>query len=98
MLAVTFGISVHSHPVLNPLRMFFALLALYSLILSTLYTSKLITVFTNPKLAYQFNSIQELLETDLLIGGRSENLDWFDNEDEVDRKIYEKYNFSEEFR
>lgn len=98
VLAVTFGISVHRQPVLNPLRMFFALFALYSLILSTLYTSKLITVFTNPKLGYQINSIDELIDTDLLIGGRSENIDWFENEDKLDERIYEKYNYSEDFR
>lgn len=98
VLAVTLGISIHSHPVLNPLRIFFALLALYSLTLSSLYTSKLIDVFTNPKYTHQINSFEELLSTDLLIGGRSENIDWFENDDEVDRRIYEKYNYSEEFR
>lgn len=98
VIAVTLGISVHSQPTLNPLRIFFAILAFYSLNLSALYTSKLITVFTHPKHGHQINSLEELLQTDLLIGGRSENIDWFDNDDEIDRKIYEKFNFTEEFR
>lgn len=98
VLAVTFGVSINNRPIFNPLRIFFAILALYSLILSSLYTSKLITVFTHPKLDYQFDSIEELLETDLLIGGRSENADWFDNDDSLDREIFKQYNLSEEFR
>lgn len=97
VLAVTFSISINNRPVLNPLRIFFAILALYSLILSSLYTSKLITVFTNPKFDYQFDSVEELLETDLLIGGRSENVDWFDNEDSLDQEIFKRYNSSEHF-
>jgi hypothetical protein len=98
VLAVTFGISIHSHPKLNPLRFFFAVLALYSLVLTALYTSKLITVFTNPVRDYQINSVEELLETELLIGGRSENVDWFGNGDPLDEAIFHRYNYSEEFR
>lgn len=97
VLRLTFSVSITNQPVLNPLRIFFAMLALYSLILSSLYTSKLITVFTNPKRDYQFDSVEELLATDLLIGGRSENVDWFQNDDDLDMEIHRRYNFTEPF-
>lgn len=98
VLATSFGVSINNRPVLNPLRIFFVIFAVYSLILTSLYTSKLITVFTHPKYDYQFDSVEELLATDLLIGGRSENLDWFDNDDPLDREIFWRYNYSTPFR
>ena len=98
VLAINLGISIHNRPILSPLRILFVILAVYSMTLFSLYTSKLITVFTNPKLAYQIDSIEEILQSDIKIGGRSENMDWFNNGDETDMKIFERYNSSEAFR
>lgn len=98
VLAVSLGISANNRPVNSPLRVFFSILALYALTITAIYTSKLITVFTNPKYSHQVNSIEEILEMNLPIGGRQENVDWFDNEDELDLEIFERYNFSDAFR
>lgn len=96
VLAVTLGVSANNRPQYPTMRFFFSIIALYSLILTSLYTSKLIDVFTNPKTDYQIDSIEEVLENGFLIGGRIENYDWFDNDN--DRQIHERYNFSEAFR
>jgi hypothetical protein len=98
VLAVTLGISANNRPVNSPLRVFFSILALYALTITAIYTSKLITVFTNPKYGHQVNSIEEILESGLPIGGRQENVDWFENDDELDKQIFERYNFSDAFR
>ncbi|KAG5673460.1 hypothetical protein PVAND_003505 [Polypedilum vanderplanki] len=98
VLAVTLGVSANNRPEFLTLRFFFAMLALYSLILTSLYTSKLIDVFTHPKTDYQIDSIEEVLDNEFPIGGRLENYDWFDNDDELDRAIYLRYNHSEAFR
>lgn len=44
------------------------------------------------------DSIEEILEMDLPIGGRLENMDWFDNGDEIDELVFSRYNHSEFFR
>jgi hypothetical protein len=98
VLAVTLGVSANNRPEFLTLRFFFAILALYSLVLTSLYTSKLIDVFTNPKTDYQIDSIEEVLDSNFPIGGRLENHDWFDNDDELDRAIFLRYNHSEAFR
>lgn len=97
VLAVTLGVSANNRPIYSPLRVFFSMLALYALTITAIYTSKLITVFTNPKYSYQIDSIEELLETELSIGGRLENMDWFDNEDFYDELVFERYNYSKTF-
>lgn len=98
VLAVSLGVSANNRPVNSPLRVFFSILALYALTITAIYTSKLITVFTNPKYSHQINSIEEILESGMPIGGRLENMDWFDNEDELDQEIFHRYNHSDAFR
>lgn len=98
VLAVSIGVSANNRPSYSPLRMFFSILALYALTITAIYTSKLITVFTNPKYGHQIDSIEELLEIGLPIGGRLENMDWFDNEDELDQEVFHRYNHTDKFR
>jgi hypothetical protein len=98
VLSVTIGASANNQPKYLTLRFFFALIALYSLILTSLYTSKLIDVFTNPNYDYQINTVEELLNTEIPIGGRLENKDWFENDDPIDLEVFERYNTSKEFR
>lgn len=98
VFAVSLGVSANNRPHLSSLRAFFVVLALYALTITSIYTSKLISVFTNPKLDYQIDSIEEILELDMLIGGRMENLDWFQNGDVIDEIIFERYNHSDDFR
>ncbi|KAL7024532.1 hypothetical protein ACKWTF_013089 [Chironomus riparius] len=98
VLCVFLGISANNRPQYNSLRFFFCILALYALIITTLYTSKLIDVFTNPKDDYQIDSLDELLDSNLQIGGRLETMDWFDNGDGLDEEIFSRFNYSEAFR
>lgn len=98
VLAVTLGVSANNRPVYSPLRVFFSFLALYALTITAIYTSKLITVFTNPKYAHQIDSIEEILEMNLPIGGRLENMDWFDNGEYIDELVFSRYNHSTLFR
>lgn len=98
VLAVSLGVSANNRPLYSPLRVFFSILALYALTITAIYTSKLIIVFTHPKYAHQVDSIEELLELDMPIGGRLENMDWFDNGDELDEMVFSRYNHSEAFR
>jgi hypothetical protein len=78
--------------------MFFSFFAIYSLTITAIYTSKLITVFTNPVLDYQIDTIQEIIDQNFSIGGRNENKDWFLNEDEQDAMVFDRYNTSTNFR
>lgn len=98
VLAVSLGVSANNRPIFSPLRVFFCILALYALTITAIYTSKLITVFTHPKYDYQVDTIDELLELGLPIGGRLENMDWFDNEDELDEMVFDRYNHTPDFR
>lgn len=52
----------------SPLRIFFIALALYSVNLTTIYTSKLINVFTDPPFEDQIDTIVEIVESHLPIG------------------------------
>lgn len=98
VLCVTLGVSANNRPVNSPLRVFFSMLALYALTITAIYTSKLITVFTNPTYDHQINSVEEILERNLPIGGRTENMDWFENEDSLDREVFDRYNHTDSFR
>ena len=98
VVAVSLGVSANNRPVFSPLRVFFCILALYALTITAIYTSKLITVFTHPKYDHQIDTIEELIEIDLPIGGRLENMDWFENGDELDEMIFDRYNHSTAFR
>jgi hypothetical protein len=92
------GVSSNNRPEYISLRIFFVILALYGLSVTAIYSSKLVTVFTNPPLAYQINSVDELLESGLPIGGRLEYEDWFINENEQDAVVLSQYNTSDGFQ
>lgn len=98
VFAVSIGVSANNRPINSPLRMFFSILALYALTITAIYTSKLITVFTHPKYDYQIDSVKEILESGLPIGGRMENMDWFENEDSEDQEVFHLYNHTDPFR
>lgn len=66
--AVFLGISSNNRPDHTPLRVFFIILALYGLNITTMYTSKLITVFTQPAHDHQISTIQEILNKKIPIG------------------------------
>lgn len=66
--AVTICIAVNNRPERSPLRIFFIAFALYSINLTTIYTSKLIDVFTNPPYEDQIDTIVEIVESHLPIG------------------------------
>lgn len=66
--AVFLGISANNRPEWSPLRVFFIILALYGLNVTTIYTSKLITVFTSPAYEEQIDTIDEIVESGLPIG------------------------------
>lgn len=68
--AVFLGISANNRPNWTPLRVFFITLALYGLNVTTIYTSKLITVFTSPAYENQIDTFDELIESGLPIGRR----------------------------
>lgn len=74
------------------------ILALYSLNVTTVYTSKLITVFTNPTRDHQMDSVEELLQSKIPIGGRLEYQDWFMNDGKEDGIILQVYNTSDSFQ
>lgn len=87
-------ISVPLQPLKTPLRILFMGIALYSLNLTTVYTSNLIAVFTQPAYDDQLDSIEEILASGLPFGGREEYHDWF----ESDQQILARYNYSDNFQ
>ncbi|XP_053678492.1 uncharacterized protein LOC128728865 [Anopheles nili] len=91
-------VSAHNRPACHALRLFFMALTLYALNVTTIYTSLLITVLTNPPLAYQLDTIEEILASGLPFGGRVDSEDWFENQFEDDRLVSERYNVSPEFQ
>lgn len=62
------GVTANNRPSLSPLRIFFLTLALYGINLTTIYTSKLINVFTNPPYDDQIDTISEIVDSHLPIG------------------------------
>lgn len=66
--SVFLGISSNNRPQISPLRIFFVMLALYGLNVTTIYTSKLITVFSNPAYQEQIDTIQEIIDSGLPFG------------------------------
>lgn len=91
------GISIPLQPLRAPLRVLFLVFTLYSLNMTTIYTSNLVAVFTSTTYDLQLSSIEDILETELLLGGREEYYDWFDTGYAVDDRITERYNYSELF-
>lgn len=65
---VFLGISANNRPDFTPLRVFFIMLALYGLNVTTIYTSKLINVFTEPKYEPQIDSISKIIEIHEMLG------------------------------
>lgn len=95
--SVFLSVSANNRPERTPLRIFFVMLALYGLNVTTIYTSNLITMFTDPKHDAQPNSIEDILAAELPIGGREEYNDWFENDAPNDQVVHERYNFTEAF-
>lgn len=62
------GVSTNNRPNYLTLRVFFGFLTLFALNVSTIYTSKLITVFTGSIRAHQMDTIEEILYEELPIG------------------------------
>lgn len=94
---VFIGVSTNNRPNFAPLRIFFITLTLYALNLTTIYTSKLIRVFTQPALDRQIDTVEELIDSNIPLGGREEYSDWFENDSPIDIIIGKLYNDSEVF-
>ncbi|XP_035788893.1 uncharacterized protein LOC118465092 [Anopheles albimanus] len=92
------GISVHNRPHSHSLRLLFMAFTLYSLNATTIYTGLLINVITNPPLAHQIDTIEEIIASGVPIGGRLDSEDWFMNSFEEDRLVSERYNVSSAFQ
>uniref|UniRef100_A0A336M0W3 CSON009771 protein n=1 Tax=Culicoides sonorensis TaxID=179676 RepID=A0A336M0W3_CULSO len=92
--ALFLGVSTNNRPNYLTLRLFFGFLTLFALNVNTIYTSQLIDVFTCHKRAHQIDTIEEILNLKIPIGGRLENRDWFENEDVQDTLIFNLYNVS----
>ncbi|XP_055700520.1 uncharacterized protein LOC129800270 [Phlebotomus papatasi] len=95
---VLIGISTNNRPNHMPLRLLFISIALYGLNIATIYTSKLITVFTNPIFDDQIDTREKILISGLPFGGRAEYHDWFDNGDETDKVVLKRFNISADFQ
>ncbi|GAB0096110.1 ionotropic receptor 60a [Sergentomyia squamirostris] len=93
---VLLGISANNRPRFTPLRIIFLSLALYGLNIATIYTSKLIIVFTHPSFDDQIDSMEKILKSGLPFGGRTEYLDWFRNDE--DQVILDRFNTSVNFQ
>lgn len=96
-LSVFLGISANNRPERTPLRVFFIILALYGLNITTIYTSKLIYIFAHPPYEEQIDTIEEIIESRLPFGGREEYHDWFENEFAEDQIFLQLYNYSDRF-
>lgn len=68
VFSISLGVSANNRPTQFPLRVFFIMLALYALTITTIYTSKLITVFTHPAYEHQIDSLEELVAAGFPIG------------------------------
>lgn len=65
---VFLGVSTNHQPIWWPLRIFFISLTLYALNVTTIYSSKLIRVFTHPALDHQIDTVAEIIESNLPFG------------------------------
>lgn len=68
-LAVIFNMSINKHPSTFSLRIIFSSWVYASLIIVTIYQSKLIASLTRPSYEFQISNIQELLSSKLSFGG-----------------------------
>lgn len=97
--AVFLSISANNRPDRTPLRVFFIMLALYGLTVTTVYTSNLITLFTDPHHETQIDTVEAIIAAGLPMGGREEYSDWFaDGDTPLDEAVSERYNFSDRFQ
>ncbi|XP_055691256.1 uncharacterized protein LOC129794529 [Lutzomyia longipalpis] len=95
---LSLSISANNRPQCIPLRTVFLTLALYALNINTIYTSKLITVFTHPAYEDQIDSLNKILTSGLPFGGPIEYLDWFMNDEPIDQTISKSFNTSINFQ
>ncbi|XP_077285294.1 putative glutamate receptor [Arctopsyche grandis] len=80
----------YNRPLNQTLRIFFIFLCIYNIVLVTAYQTKLIMVLTQPSYENQMDSLKDILESDLNVGGLEELKDLFDNADEELYKIVSK--------
>lgn len=62
------GHATNNRPLLTPLRILFVALALFGMNITTIYSSKLIRIFTNPELEDQIDTVEEIIASRLPIG------------------------------
>lgn len=65
---VFLGVATNNRPDLNPLRIFFLTFTLYAMNITTIYSSKLINVFTHPPYEEQIDTVEEIVDSFLPIG------------------------------
>lgn len=66
--SVFLGISANNRPQWTPLRIFFIILSLYGLNVTTIYVSKLIIIIANPPHEEQIDTVQEIIKSGLPFG------------------------------
>lgn len=62
------GVSIKEKPKFTSLRILFLAITMYCMIISTLYTSNLIAVFTNPNYDHQISTIEEVISRKIPLG------------------------------
>ncbi|XP_017486025.1 PREDICTED: uncharacterized protein LOC108374561, partial [Rhagoletis zephyria] len=94
-MAVSICVAVEERPECFASRIFFLAVTIYGMNVVAIYTSQLITVFTDPGYLHQIDNLVEVLEAGIPFGGPDENQDWFENDE--DMWIYEMYNDTDFF-
>jgi hypothetical protein len=89
--ALLLGNSLQTRPIRHSHRILFACLALYSFAIDIFYTEQLIKTFTIPRMERQIDSIEDILQAKLPIGGMSDYQTWFCSTLEIDQRVYESY-------
>lgn len=79
----------YNRPVNQALRVFFIFLCIYNVVLVTAYQTKLIMVLTQPYYEKQIDSLEEILNANLHVGGVEELKDIIN---EADEKLYKEVN------
>lgn len=67
-MAVSICVSVNERPMCGATRIFFVFLAIYGLNVTSTYTSKLISVFTNPGYLHQIDNLKEVKDAGIPYG------------------------------
>lgn len=89
-MSVFFNVSVQKYPRTSTLRWLFILYAFYSLILTTIYQSKLISTLTQTDYSHQISTVDELLESGLNFGGNINIKTLFNNSaSKTEQTIYQ---------